>query len=184
MLPPSKLIEREVHECAIGPTRRSVTATGPRIVALVVRDVKFEAKYAAVELHSPVQIRDREHNRHQPIDAVAHPSRLAGPAPGSAPAANLIAHCTKGRRFEWPALPRAEWSGNVLWVSPSTSSRSVRLDPCARRADRRTTDRRHRLRASAAPPSRAVHVKSAHIEEPEYELMRDRVSSCPEVLAR
>ena len=73
-------IEREVHERAIGPTRRGVTATGPRIVALVVVDVKFEAECIAVELHSSIQIRDREHNRHQPIDVVAHPSRLPGPA--------------------------------------------------------------------------------------------------------
>jgi hypothetical protein len=49
-------VQREVHEGTIGPTRRGVTATGPRIVASVIVDVKVEAEGRAVEHHRPIQI--------------------------------------------------------------------------------------------------------------------------------
>lgn len=69
-------IQREMHERAVGPTRRGMTATRPRIVALVIVDVKVKAESIAVELRGSIQIRDRQHHRHQPIGVIAHPSRL------------------------------------------------------------------------------------------------------------
>ena len=64
--------------------------------------------------------RQRSSVDHQPVSS------------GSAPAAIMIAPCPRCRRFEWPTLPSAGFSGSILSASPSSSSRSVRLDQQAR----------------------------------------------------
>ena len=74
------LIKREVHECAIGPTRSGVTAAGPQIVAFVIAKVEIEAEAINEEADRPIQIRRRQHHSHQTLDLVVHDRIVPGSA--------------------------------------------------------------------------------------------------------
>ena len=69
-------IDREVHEGTMRPARGGVTATGPRIVSVVIIDMEVEPEDASIEVHRPVEIGCGEHHGHKSIDSYSHLRRM------------------------------------------------------------------------------------------------------------